>query len=147
MGVSLLLDPAIRDWVLVPIVVVMFLVAITRHFVTKMLSAHAPVKAQNIHEVDAIVYLNTRNSGAEAEWGSKLAPHIKKPTDMKVLRRNSLLGRARRLRGAANLLPASSWQMRAVFLGDKSTGALSLQLPTQAELGVQGALANNPMMV
>lgn len=33
----LVLDPRIRDWVLLPLVAVMFLVAIFRHYVTKLL--------------------------------------------------------------------------------------------------------------
>ncbi len=34
---DLVLDPKIRDWVLIPIVVVMFIIAILRHNITKLL--------------------------------------------------------------------------------------------------------------
>ena len=37
MGEELVLDPAIRDWVLIPIVVIMFLVGILRNNVMKMM--------------------------------------------------------------------------------------------------------------
>ena len=42
MAVDLVLDPAIRDWVLIPLVVIMFLVGILRNNVMKMLRKETP---------------------------------------------------------------------------------------------------------
>eukprot|EP00743_Colponemidia_sp_Colp-15_P002024 GILK01002198.1.p1 GENE.GILK01002198.1~~GILK01002198.1.p1 ORF type:complete len:267 (+),score=43.48 GILK01002198.1:54-803(+) len=44
----LVLDPRIRDWVLLPIVVVMFLVGIVRDNVSKLLKSEPKVDAQNV---------------------------------------------------------------------------------------------------
>jgi len=45
---ELLLDPAIRDWVLIPIVIIMFLMGILRNNVTKMMRKDVPPDATKI---------------------------------------------------------------------------------------------------
>ena len=45
---DLVLDPAIRDWVLVPIVIIMFLMGILRNNVTKMMRKDSPPKREQI---------------------------------------------------------------------------------------------------
>jgi hypothetical protein len=45
---DLMLDPAIRDWVLIPIVVIMFLMGILRNNVTKVLRKETPPKPEQV---------------------------------------------------------------------------------------------------
>ena len=45
---ELLLDPAIRNWVLIPIVIIMFLMGLLRNNVTKMLRKDTPPKREQI---------------------------------------------------------------------------------------------------
>jgi predicted Abi (CAAX) family protease len=48
MPAELVLDPQIRDWVLIPIVVVMFLVGVLRHFATKLVKSEPKTDATQI---------------------------------------------------------------------------------------------------
>lgn len=48
MSSELMLDPAIRDWVLIPIVIIMFLMGILRNNVTKMLRKDTPPKPNQV---------------------------------------------------------------------------------------------------
>ena len=45
---QIMLDPAIRDWVLIPIVIIMFLMGILRNNVTKMLRKDVPPNVQQV---------------------------------------------------------------------------------------------------
>ena len=45
---ELLLDPAIRDWVLIPIVIIMFLMGLLRNNVTKLMRKDTPAKREQI---------------------------------------------------------------------------------------------------
>lgn len=45
---ELLLDPAIRDWVLIPICIIMFLMGLLRNNVTKMLRSETPAKRDQV---------------------------------------------------------------------------------------------------
>ena len=45
---ELMLDPAIRDWVLIPIVIIMFLMGILRNNVTKVLRKDVPPKPEQV---------------------------------------------------------------------------------------------------
>merc|ERR1712046_4283 len=49
-GVGLNLDPAIRDWVLIPVVLVMVLVGVLRDKVTRLLRSHTPGKPEAVRE-------------------------------------------------------------------------------------------------
>lgn len=40
---NLKLDPAIRDWVLIPIFVAMFLISVIRHYVSKLMRTEKKV--------------------------------------------------------------------------------------------------------
>merc|ERR1712194_67174 len=51
---ALVLDPQIRDWVLVPIVLVMFLVGILRDRVTRLLRTEAKPKLENIRHTQIL---------------------------------------------------------------------------------------------
>eukprot|EP01114_Cavostelium_apophysatum_P009618 TRINITY_DN2282_c0_g1_i1.p1 TRINITY_DN2282_c0_g1~~TRINITY_DN2282_c0_g1_i1.p1 ORF type:complete len:288 (-),score=59.28 TRINITY_DN2282_c0_g1_i1:11-874(-) len=57
-GADLSLDTAIRDWVLIPIVAVMFVVAIFRHYTTKLLQTHKKPEFKQI--VEAQMFLRAR---------------------------------------------------------------------------------------
>lgn len=48
--VDLVLDPKIRDWVLIPLVVVMFVIAILRHHVTKIIRSDKKADLKSIKE-------------------------------------------------------------------------------------------------
>ncbi len=50
MGAELQLDPMIRDWVLIPVVVVMVLVGILRDKVTRLLRSHTAGKVESVRE-------------------------------------------------------------------------------------------------
>ena len=48
MALAIMLDPSIRDWVLIPIVIIMFLMGILRNNVTKMLRKDPPVNMEQV---------------------------------------------------------------------------------------------------
>jgi ER membrane protein complex subunit 3 len=47
---EIFLDPAIRDWVLLPIMAVMLLVGIMRHYITLLLESPPKVTCKSIKE-------------------------------------------------------------------------------------------------
>jgi hypothetical protein len=47
---DLLLDPAIRDWVLIPIMAVMVLIGVLRHFVTLLLQSTPKTTLKSLRE-------------------------------------------------------------------------------------------------
>ena len=47
---ELLLDPNIRSWVFLPIVVITFLVGIIRHYVSILLSSQKKVELQQVQD-------------------------------------------------------------------------------------------------
>eukprot|EP00027_Filamoeba_sp_ATCC50430_P012616 CAMPEP_0168573772 /NCGR_PEP_ID=MMETSP0413-20121227/18716_1 /TAXON_ID=136452 /ORGANISM="Filamoeba nolandi, Strain NC-AS-23-1" /LENGTH=237 /DNA_ID=CAMNT_0008607051 /DNA_START=46 /DNA_END=756 /DNA_ORIENTATION=+ len=52
---ELVLDPQIRDWVLIPIVVVMFMVAIFRHNITKLMRSDRKPELKSIKETQTLL--------------------------------------------------------------------------------------------
>merc|ERR1711957_175664 len=52
--VGIVLDPQIRDWVLIPIVTVMFLVGVLRDRVTRMLRSNPKGKLENVQQSAAL---------------------------------------------------------------------------------------------
>ena len=57
---QIMLDPAIRDWVLIPIVLIMFLMGILRNNVTKMLRKDVP---PNVTQVRAATVSQRARTG------------------------------------------------------------------------------------
>ncbi|KAJ3413379.1 ER membrane complex subunit 3 [Chytridiales sp. JEL 0842] len=62
---SIYLDPAIRDWVLIPIMVVMVLVGVLRHHAMQLLNSPIKQKVKAVREASALVRArNLRGEGA-----------------------------------------------------------------------------------
>ena len=51
---DLQLDPAIRNWVLLPIFVAMFLISVTRHFAQKLMRTDTKVDVKALREAQAV---------------------------------------------------------------------------------------------
>lgn len=82
MAEDLVLDTAIRDWVLIPLSVVMVLIGVLRYFVSKLMRSSQPPDAKLVKEgsasvslsIDSIVAhrffpVNLQSVGAEAQLG------------------------------------------------------------------------------
>lgn len=54
---ELLLDPNIRGWVFLPIVVITFLVGIIRHYVSILLASQKKVEVHQVQDRYYIIYL------------------------------------------------------------------------------------------
>lgn len=63
---ELVLDPAIRDWVLIPIVVIMFLMGILRNNVTKMLRKDTPPNRTQVMQNNQL--MRARRLRANAQY-------------------------------------------------------------------------------
>jgi len=63
---ELVLDPSIRDWVLIPIFVVMFLMGILRNNVTKMMKTTEPTKREQVQHNNQL--MRARRLRANAGW-------------------------------------------------------------------------------
>lgn len=48
---EIILDPSIRDWVVLPMVAVMILIGLTRHFVSLLLKSDKPVDVQQMRQM------------------------------------------------------------------------------------------------
>lgn len=66
MGEELVLDPAIRDWVLIPIVVIMFLVGILRNNVMKMMRKETPPNREQVKRNNQL--MRARRLRANAQY-------------------------------------------------------------------------------
>jgi len=84
MGVQLHLDPAIRDWVLIPVVVVMVLVGVLRDKVTRMLRTVQKAKLENVKESQVL----RRSTMLRAHH--KYIPHAGFLSRLKFLKENYL---------------------------------------------------------
>lgn len=51
---DLQLDPAIRNWVLLPIFVAMFLISVTRHYAQKLMRTDTKVDVKALREAQAV---------------------------------------------------------------------------------------------
>ncbi|GJP66105.1 hypothetical protein CLOP_g23024, partial [Closterium sp. NIES-67] len=61
---NLVLDPQIRDWVLVPLTVVMILIGVLRHFVAKLMRSDAKIDVKAIKEGQLVIRArNLRGAG------------------------------------------------------------------------------------
>ncbi|ERN18310.1 hypothetical protein AMTR_s00055p00182870 [Amborella trichopoda] len=107
MAEDLVLDSAIRDWVLIPLSLVMVLIGILRHFVTKLM----------------------RSS---------------QPPDIKILKENQVVMRARNLRTCANLIPAKSFRSRRVYFSNEENGLL--YVPKGQAQNPQAQMLTDPNM-
>ncbi|CAI7832750.1 unnamed protein product, partial [Closterium sp. NIES-53] len=61
---NLVLDPQIREWVLVPLTVVMILIGVLRHFVAKLMRSDAKIDVKAIKEGQLVIRArNLRGAG------------------------------------------------------------------------------------
>jgi len=63
---DLVLDPSIRDWVLIPIFVIMFLMGILRNNVTKMMRSSEKTKRDTVQQNNLL--MRARRLRANAGW-------------------------------------------------------------------------------
>jgi ER membrane protein complex subunit 3 len=118
---ELLLDPNIRTWVFVPIVVVTFFIGIIRHYVSILMASQKKVEGQQIK--DTLVF--------------SLSVMLPLLTFLFALRRQALL-RSRLLRENGKYIPKSSFLMRKHYFNEKETGVLKVAQE-------RAAPATNPM--
>ena len=63
---ELMLDPAIRDWVLIPLVLIMFLIGILRNNVTKMMRKESPPNITQVQQNNQL--MRARRTRANAAY-------------------------------------------------------------------------------
>mmetsp|Transcript_15865 Transcript_15865/g.48159 ORF Transcript_15865/g.48159 Transcript_15865/m.48159 type:complete len:253 (-) Transcript_15865:368-1126(-) len=63
---DLVLDPSIRDWVLIPIFIIMFLMGLLRNNVTKMMKGAEPTKRETVQQNNTL--MRSRRLRANAGW-------------------------------------------------------------------------------
>ncbi|KAK5791963.1 hypothetical protein PVK06_033076 [Gossypium arboreum] len=118
MAEDLVLDTAIRDWVLIPLSVVMVLIGILRYFVSKLMrSFQVPdpkiVKEGHIHLFSSFTF-------------------------------RQVIVRARNLRGAANFIPPKSFRSRRVYFSNEENGLLFV--PKGQAQNAQAQMFSDPNM-
>ncbi|KAK9155433.1 hypothetical protein Sjap_002913 [Stephania japonica] len=64
MAEELVLDTAIRDWVLIPLSVVMVLIGVLRHFVSKLMRSNQTLDAKMVKEGQVVVRARNLRAGA-----------------------------------------------------------------------------------
>ncbi|RRT66303.1 hypothetical protein BHE74_00004708 [Ensete ventricosum] len=95
MAEDLVLDTAIRDWVLVPLSVVMVLIGVLRYFVSKLMRSHQAPDLKVVKEGFLVILIGDLAS-------------------LDRFRRQVIL-RARNLRAAAGFIPAKSFRARKIY--------------------------------
>ena len=63
---ELALDPAIRDWVLIPIVLIMFFMGLVRNNVTQLLRKDVPAKREQVQQNNQL--MRARRLRANAQY-------------------------------------------------------------------------------
>ena len=76
---ELVLDPAIRDWVLIPIVVIMFLMGVLRNNVTKMLKKDSPPNRTQVARLKRIRHHTLRSPLLQMILHAAAAPPPARP--------------------------------------------------------------------
>lgn len=116
---ELLLDPSIRVWVFLPIVIITFLVGILRHYVSILISSSKSVELQQVQDSQLLI-----RSRLLRENGKYLPKQVS-------YRLIFVLGL---LIDLFSIYSLQSFLMRRHFLNDKETGQLwsGSQRPTQA---------------
>ncbi|KAG8100701.1 hypothetical protein GUJ93_ZPchr0013g35190 [Zizania palustris] len=125
MAEELVLDTAIRDWVLVPLSVVMVLIGVLRYFVAKLMrSPSASPSPDPKHVKEGFV--------------PPLALHPVLSTIMQVVIR------ARNLRTSAQFIPAKAFKSRKVYYTNEENGLL--HVPKEEAQKAQAAMFSDPNM-
>ncbi|KAA3478747.1 ER membrane protein complex subunit 3-like [Gossypium australe] len=122
MAEDLVLDTAIRDWVLIPLSVVMVLIGILRYFVSKLMRSFQVPDPKIVKE-----------------------GHVDKLISHRFTRSRVLLpGKARNLRGAANFIPPKSFRSRRVYFSNEENGLLFV--PKGQAQNAQAQMFSDPNM-
>lgn len=117
----LVLDSRIRDWVLIPVFVVMFLFGVLRHYVMLLLKpSPAAAKKQSMAVSPASPAGNTVSAAHQER--------------MDKFRRAQLLIRARALRENAHVVPREAFARRRHLLCNERDGLLREEVPSAMSL-------------
>lgn len=116
MAEELVLDTAIRDWVLIPLSVVMVLIGILRYFVSKLMRSSQVPDAKIVKEGYAF-----RSRSCLTARGVCLTIT---PSSMWLIfvffsLYRQVIVRARNLRAAANFIPAKSFRARRLYYSNE----------------------------
>ena len=112
---ELRLDPAIRLWVFLPIVLITFLVGIIRHYVSVLLTSAKKVDLNQVKD----------------RYDSNLAVKVNLMTKVTFFP-SQILIRSRMLRENGRFLPKQSFLMRRNFFNNEESGVLKAQLSRQS---------------
>jgi hypothetical protein len=104
---DLLLDPAIRSWVFVPIIVITFLIGIVRHYAYLLLLNKKKIDLQGAKDRFITIF------------------------SVNIFGFSNYLAKARILRENGRFLPPSSFGMRRYFLSDEEHGYLQKRIEKQ----------------
>ncbi|MFS7904981.1 putative integral membrane protein EMC3/TMCO1 [Helianthus anomalus] len=104
MAEELVLDTAIRDWVLIPLSVVMVLIGILRYFVSKLMRTSQLPDSKIIKEGFVQFCISS------------------------CLKPGQVVIRARNLRAAANFIPVKAFRARKVYYTNESMSVMRLDL-------------------
>ncbi|MBA0569460.1 hypothetical protein Golob_003183, partial [Gossypium lobatum] len=117
MAEDLVLDTAIRDWVLIPLSVVMVLIGVLRYFVSKLMRSFQVPDPKIVKE-------------------GHVSPNFFFSLQVIV--------RARNLRGAANFIPPKSFRSRRVYFSNEENGLLFV--PKGQAQNAQAQMFSDPNM-
>ncbi|TXG69716.1 hypothetical protein EZV62_004651 [Acer yangbiense] len=113
MAEDLVLDTAIRDWVLIPLSVVMVLIGILRYFVSKLMRSTSQVpdlkivkEGQVFTPLQYLIFISSLS-------------YINLTLDCFLILDRQVIVRARNLRSAANFIPPKSFRARRVYFSNE----------------------------
>ncbi|OMO76939.1 hypothetical protein CCACVL1_15298 [Corchorus capsularis] len=119
MAEDLVLDTAIRDWVLIPLSVVMVLIGILRYFVSKLMrSSQAPDPKMEVSQLIDFRFFPVFS--------------------------RQVIVRARNLRAGANFIPPKSFRSRRVYFSNEENGLLFV--PKGQAQNAQAQMFSDPNM-
>ncbi|KAK3218864.1 hypothetical protein Dsin_012834 [Dipteronia sinensis] len=138
MAEDLVLDTAIRDWVLIPLSVVMVLIGILRYFVSKLMRSSSQVPDLKIVKEGQVFtplqYLIIISS----------LSYINLTLDCFLILDRQVIVRARNLRSAANFIPPKSFRARRVYFSNEENGLL--HVPKGQAPNPQAQMFSDPNM-
>lgn len=113
MAEDLVLDTAIRDWVLIPLSVVMVLIGILRYLVSKLMRSSPSPDAKMVKEGSVFTQLSWR------WWWSLFCLLIRRFCFYFFVVSSQVIIRARNLKAAANFIPLRSFRTRRLYFSNE----------------------------
>ncbi|CAL9763061.1 unnamed protein product [Musa acuminata subsp. burmannicoides] len=138
MAEDLVLDTAIRDWVLVPLSVVMVLIGVLRYFVSKLMRSHQAPDLKVVKEGSVSSSFAHRDHVPFSKLVLLLDVDL---ASLDLFPRQVIL-RARNLRAASGFIPAKSFRSRKTYFTNEENGLL--HVPKGQSQNAQAQMFSDP---